>query len=359
MFLTRVTCDRFRCLHDVVFEPGPGVNIIRGENAQGKTSLLEAIFYLATSKSHRTTVEAELVQYGQEGFAILGSVDRRSGTTTVEANSWNGAKRFKVNGVAQVRLSEILGNINVAFFSPEDLALVRGSASARRRFLDIELSQIQPAYVHALLHYRQALRQRNELLRAQAPKPEWLDPWDLQLANRGAVLIRERAGFVERLQAHAAVAHERIAPGESLTVTYDADVAPDTSLQHVLAQTRDTDLRQRMTTRGPHRDDIACVIDGHAARRFASQGQQRTVALALKLAGLELVRERTGEYPVFLLDDVLSELDAKRAAQLLDVIPADVQCILTTTDLTGRMAMKAECAHFAIQSGRLTKADAP
>ncbi|MCC6491240.1 MAG: DNA replication/repair protein RecF, partial [Candidatus Hydrogenedentes bacterium] len=352
MLLIELTCENFRGLSTMSVAPGPGVNLIRGDNAQGKTSILEALLYLATSKSHRTNLESELARRGESGFRIAALVRRQDRDVNVEAVWWQGSKRIRVNGVNQARVSEILGKIIVVFFSPEDVALVRGSAAQRRTFLDMELSQISPRYLHALQQYRQAVKQRNELLRQQQPDDALLDAWDAQLATHGATLMEERRQFVEQLAPGAAQAYEAIAEKEPMVLGYKPDVRMDASLSEILAASRKTDIRQGMTTRGPHRDDLSFDVDEKAARPFASQGQQKTAALALKLAELDLVRARTGEYPILMLDDVFSELDAGRSRRLLTAIPPEAQCLMTTTDLTAREDLfGASCARFHIQAG--------
>jgi DNA replication and repair protein RecF len=354
MHMLELTCDNFRGLSDLSFSPHASINIIRGDNAQGKTSILEAIQYLATSKSHRTNVESELVRRGEPGFRLGARIRRRDREVTLEATWWQGAKRIRVNGVSQTRVSELLGKINVVFFSPEDVGLVRGSAAQRRTFLDMELSQLSPQYLHALQQYRNVVRQRNELLRQQKPDETMLDVWDVQLATHGAVLMEERRRFIETLAPNAAAAYTAIAGEESMVLTYRPDARHDMPLAEVLSASRQTDMRQGVTTRGPHRDDVLFSVDEKAARPFASQGQQKTAAVALKLAELELIRDRVGEYPILLLDDIFSELDANRSRRLVETLPTGVQCIMTTTDLTDKENLfPKDCARFTVQAGMI------
>jgi DNA replication and repair protein RecF len=356
MRLVYLTCTGFRALDDLDFCPSPGINVIRGENAQGKTSLLEAVLFAATSKSHRTAQESELVRHGAEGFRLCATVQRRDREERLEAACWRGTKRFKVNGVAQTRISDILGRVHLVFFSPEDVGLVRGAASMRRRFLDMELSQLRSAYLHALQSYRLILRQRNELLRHRDPDPALLDVLDTQLAREGEKIMAERAGFVAVLATGAAAAYARIAGNEPLDAAYAPDIRPGQTLGDALRASRATDLRQGMTTRGPHRDDLDIRVGGRSARQFGSQGQQRTAALALKLAELGLVQAETGDPPVLMLDDVLSELDERRSRMLFETLPEEVQCLLTTTDLTDRAGLfGSSCAYFRIREGRLAQ----
>lgn len=356
MYLKRLTCTGFRCLKDILFEPSPGLNVIHGDNAQGKTSILEALLFAVTSKSHRTTTESELVAYQAEGFHIAAEAARADRDVLVEANWWRGAKRFKVNGVAQTRVSDILGKITVTFFSPEDISLVKAGASVRRKFMDMELSQLNPQYLAALQKYRQILRQRNELLRTKDPAPDLLAAWDTQLAQHGALLIAERRTFVEELAELAQVAYAQIAHNEPLRMNYKPDVEPDADFAAILEKTRKTDLQRKMTTRGPHRDDIQLSIDNHPARSTASQGQQKSAALAIKLAELNLIHRRTGEYPILMLDEVLAELDQHRASHLFSAIEKGVQCLLTTAgNSKDHPLTKQAVSTFHIKKGHLTK----
>ena len=354
MYLDSVQCRGFRCLAEVHFEPGPGINIIRGENAQGKTSLLEAILFAATSKSHRTNLETDLVRHGEEGFHIRLHVVRKDRDVTIETHWWRGDKRVKVNGVPQTRMSDILGKVRVIFLAPEDIALVKGSASIRRKFLDMELSQLSPAYLNALQQYRQVLRQRNELLRTGRPDLGLLDVWDEQLVRQGRLIIHERAAFTEELGESASEAHRTIAHSEELELSYQPDTHPG-PFPEVLVNAREMDIKRRQTTRGPHRDDIALLIAGETARSHASQGQQKSAALAIKLAELRLIHDRTEDFPILMLDEVLAELDDERARHLFDAINKEVQCILTTTELHDRRKRTTgEIRNFIIRSGRLT-----
>lgn len=346
----------FRCVAHAEFSPGPGLNLIRGNNAQGKTSILESILYLATSKSHRTANERELLKEGEASFHLKGKALRGERETLIEANWWKGQKRFRVNGVAQPRMSDILGVLNVVLFSPEDVELVKGGASARRLFLDMEISQIEPQYLHALQQYRIALRQRNESLRFTQPDRDLIAVWDAQLAQRGLALREYRAAFVEQLNEAAAARHAEIAGGEALTLRYAPDIGPGEDYESVLRKTLPSDLKRQQTTRGVHRDDIEISVRSQAARAFGSQGQQKTAALSIRLAELELVRQRAGEYPVLMLDEVLAELDAHRSRQLFAAIPGEVQCIATTTQLSGAPAgHEGDAASFRMEGGSLAK----
>lgn len=356
MRLVRAACRDFRCFSEVAFEPAPGLTLLRGANGQGKTSLFEAILYGATTKSHRTSQDTELVRHSETAFHVRIEARRADRDITIEASWRQGAKRFRVNGVAQTRLSDILGKIHVVLFCPEDAILVRGGAASRRRFLDMGISQVSPVYLNALQQYRQALRQRNELLRRQEADAAMLDAWDVQLAREGAILIRERERYVQELARHASTAYGRIADKEQLTLVYHPDVPDPDQFYATLLKTRDADFKRGMTGRGPHRDDVQLYIADQPARPFASQGQQKTAALALKLAELEVVKARAGEYPVLMLDEVLAELDEARARRLVAAIAPEVQCLVTTTELEPRPGrFGSDWTAYRIERGKIEK----
>lgn len=354
MRITRMTCNGFRCLRKVDIALNPAFNVIRGQNAQGKTSVLEAILFASTSKSHRTTQDGDLVDHAGESFQIHIDAQRSDRAVQLDANFHRGAKRFKVNGIAQSRVSDILGKVNTVFFSPEDITLVKGSASLRRKFLDMELSQLHAPYLNALQQYRQILRQRNELLRHSNPDGALLDVWEVQLVEHGRLLIEKRTEFIDELRPLAVAAYHRIAGDERLALKYKPNVGMDDDFGVVLRDCRRTDIRRSMTTRGPHLDDIDFQIDEQPARSMASQGQQKSAALALKLAELEWVHGRVGEHPVLMLDEVLAELDPTRASQLFKAIHPEVQCIITTTqpDLAGTLRDRP-VSEFIIEDGKI------
>lgn len=357
MQLCHLECKQFRRLNHVAFEPVQGVNVLRGQNAQGKTTVLEAVLFVCTSKSHRTTTEKDLVCHGEEDFHIIAQAERNGAPLKLESHWYQGTKRIMVNGIPQPRMSELLGRLNVVFFSPEDLELIKGGASNRRRFLDMEVSQVDTAYLQALQRYRKVLRQRNELLRGHNPDQSLLEVWDVQLAEQGTKLMQARKQFVDELSGHAQQAYSTIAAAEAFSLNYCPDIEAPEALLKTWAKTRETDIRRRQTTRGPHRDDLEILVSDRPARTFGSQGQQKSAALALKLAELNLVLERTGEYPVLMLDEVLAELDATRSRKLFEAIPDAVQCLVTTTQLDpGKDSIPRINASFIINDGQLSKA---
>jgi DNA replication and repair protein RecF len=357
MHLIEMTCRGFRCLEPTQFRPGRGINVIRGGNAQGKTSLLEAVLFAATTRSHRTNTDGELPRYGSGEFHVHLMAQRADREVTVETHFWQGAKRFKVNGVPQTRLSDLLGRIPVVFFCPEDVALVRGAAGVRRRFLDAEISQVDAQYLHALQQFRQVLRQRNELLKQAKADASMLDVWDVQLVSAGSKLVRARRTYISELGVLAAEAYQRISGAEPLSLRYEPDADAGEALQYALDRGREGDIRRGLTSRGPQRDDVAVMIGEQPARAFGSQGQQKSAALALKLAEVLLVHRRTGEFPLLMLDEVLAELDDARAQRLFETIDSQVQCLVTTTELEHRAGrFGRDTMGFRIAGGRLIEA---
>ena len=356
MHLTSLHTRCFRGLSETLFEPGAGVNIIYGANAQGKTSVLETVLYAATTRSHRTTADAELAHHGGNEFHITIHAVAKDCPVSIEAHWWKGAKRFKMNGLAQPRLSDILGRICVTFFSPEDIALVKGAASNRRLFLDMELSQLDPPYLRALQQYRQALRQRNELLRKHNCDADMLAVWESQLAAHGKELIDKRTAAVQELSEIATELYARLIENEPLTLAYQPDIDDANGIAEMLHKTRTADLQRRNTGRGPHRDEVEIQISGKSARSYGSQGQQKSAALILKLAEVEFMRRRLGEYPVVLLDEAPAELDTDRTKRLFTAVPENAQAIITTAQPIEQLPLSRNSATiFHIDRGHLEK----
>ncbi len=331
--------------------------IIVGNNAQGKSNLLEAVELLATLKSHRTTRDRELVLEGATVGQITGIVKRAYGTAELTITFPNQGKRtVALNKEPLRRQIEFLGNLNAVQFSSLDLDLVRGAPESRRNWIDGLLVQLEPVYAHILDQYNQVLRQRNALLKAIRRQEQdkllgietsfidtqQLHLWDAQLAAAGSRVTRRRARVLNRLAPIAQKWHDRISgKTEVLEITYNPNVqwtedAPEKVQQAFLAkiaQRRTAEYHQGKTVVGTHRDEIDFIIDGTPARYYGSQGQQRTLVLALKLAELKLIEEIIGEPPLLLLDDVLAELDLNRQNQLLETIGDRFQTLITTTHI--------------------------
>lgn len=311
-------------------------NILYGDNAQGKTNILEAIFVCGTTKSHKGSKDKELVRIGQDEAHIRLHLTKKGMTHRVDMHlKKSKGKGIAIDGIPIKRSSELLGLLNVIFFSPEDLRIVKNGPSERRKFIDMELCQLDQLYLHDLKEYNKVLMQRNKLLKQIGFNPslkDTLESWDMQLAHYGALVIKRRNSFIEEMGEIVIRVNEKLTGDkEHLKMIYEPDVQPE-EMEEQLRQAREKDLRFCSTSVGPHRDDL-CFMNGDIdLRKFGSQGQQRTCALSLKLAEIQMVKEMTGDSPVLLLDDVLSELDRNRQNYLLDSIH-DIQTIITCTGI--------------------------
>lgn len=348
MHLARLELRDFRSYPQLALDFRPRTNVLVGPNGQGKTNVLEAIFYLATARSHRGARDAELLRWGAERFHLSARVVREPIDVLLEIGwSREGRKQLRVGGKAETKLSNLIGRLNAVMFAPEDLSLLKGSPAVRRRFLDVELSQVSPAYFHHLQEYQRALAQRNAILKNEAPSPSvraLLEVFDDTLIAHGSQVAGRRFAAVAGLADRARAFHARLSDGrEVLAVRYvssldPGDEPPDAealarAFARRLAETRRDEEYRRTTLVGPHRDDLEVSIDGRDARVYASQGQQRSAVLALKLAELSQLRDAVGQEPVLLLDDVSSELDSRRRHLLLEAVARNAQTFITTTGL--------------------------
>lgn len=335
MIVRAVTLDFFRNYTHLDASFDPVCNVIYGENAQGKTNLLEAVGYLSSAKSHRARYDRELLQFGVDSAFIKGEVFSRNRDFTLEANlSATARRQLFSNGVRLKSASELSEVLNTVLFCPEDLLLVREGASARRKFLDDCICQLRPKYAAALAEYKRLYEHKTRILRDAAEKPALLDTLDdfsLRMAQTGAILIHYRAHFVRRLMESAPAIHRDCSGGrEELSLRYqtvktvaDPLASPKELLPALLEHQeshRRAEIESRTCLSGPHKDDLELFIGGNSARQFASQGQTRTAVLSLKLGAREIFQQETGEWPVLLLDDVLSELDARRQEFVLNRI---------------------------------------
>lgn len=313
-----------------------GTNILYGDNAQGKTNILEALYVCSTTRSHRGSKDQEIIQFEKEESHLKMILNRKGLDYRIDMHlKKNRPKGIAINGVPIRRASELLGMAHVIFFSPEDLAIIKHGPAKRRHFIDMELCQLRRVYANVLSDYNKILLQRNRLLKDLAFKPETMDTleiWDMQMIRCGIGVIQERRRFVERLNGMIGAIHRELTGGrEEMEILYEPNVKEE-DFAAVLSGSREKDIRQKVTLNGPHRDDICFLVNGIDIRKFGSQGQQRTAALSLKLSEIRLVEEETKEAPVLLLDDVLSELDSRRQNQLLGSI-AHIQTVITCTGL--------------------------
>jgi len=371
LYLSSLQLDSFRNYETLVVTFSPGLNVIHGDNAQGKTNLLEAVQYLATGRSHRTSRDADLIQEGKESLTARAQVVRKTGRIDLELRyGQRSRKQLKINGIAERKIARLVGSLAAVFFSPDDLQLLKGPPSGRRRFLDLELSQISQNYLHHLMTYNRVITQRNTLLKQPVIDSGLLSVYDQQLVASGAQLIGRRAAAVRRLSPIAAHYHDMLAEGrEGLELAYqsqglaeegEADLAAiEENLRSRLERVRQEERRRQVTLVGPHRDDIGFWVAGRDARLYASQGQQRTAVLALKLAELQFMTEEIGEAPLLLLDDVASELDPHRRHYLLHAVQEGVQSFITCTDLEDLMVRKWPAEHrlFHVRSGTVALDD--
>ena len=328
MYISSLTVDNFRNHTHSTLQLVDGINVLVGPNAQGKTNLLEAIYLSCVGRGWRTVRDHEMVQFGKESALVNVVAEKRFGKVDIAIKLGQGTKKFiSINRVPIAKVAELMGQINCIFFSPDELKLVKEAPADRRRFLNIDLSQIDKSYFYALSRYNKILQQRNASLKNNCDLRE-LSIWDLQLVQQGKILIQKRQDFLRKLSPYVIKKHQALTGGqENISITYETC----TDFEKELAQAHERDLRLRTTTVGPHRDDLAITIDGKDVRVFGSQGQQRTVALSIKLAELDLFADITGEKPILLLDDVFSELDSSRQERLLTVI-ANTQVVITSTE---------------------------
>lgn len=386
MRLDRLLISDYRNLERVDLSPGPSASVFVGENAQGKSNLLEAVYMLATMRAARAETDAQVVRRGAvendvlPAARVVGEVSTAEGPLKVEVavvarpgtDGHAVTKTVKVNGVAR-RLASAVGRFTAVLFTAEDLEMVVGPPSLRRRYLDMTLAQVDPAYSSARARFERVLTQRNSLLkriREGLAGVGELSFWDEELAKDGAVIFHRRLEAASVLSALASDFHSRLAPGEELSISYRPRIdLPEVDMdetairdryQRVLAAHVSRDVAAGITLSGPHRDDVEFALDGLAAAGFASRAQQRTIALSLRLGEARFLHERRGEPPVLLLDDILSEMDAGRRASVLGAIGESGQMLVTGTDWDRFPADFLEGASlYSVAGGSVHPAGAP
>lgn len=355
MVIRQLKLADYRNYPCVAFSPTNGITVFHGANGAGKTNLLEAIHLCCLGRSHRTSQDRELIRQGSSSGSVQVQVMRRDGSREVKIMLWAQQKRAKqiyINGKPAARIGELMGHVNCVMFSPEDLELIKDGPALRRRFMDMQLSQLRPSYFFSLQKYVSTLNQRNALLRSMAVPGAnsgagQLEVWDEQLAREGAVITEHRRWFAEILKKesennylHISGSKDEIFEARYVGVLSEAGKLYERMLEG-LYKSRREDMRRFMTHFGPHRDDLHLTIKGQDMKNFASQGQMRTAALAMRLSQLTIMKMETGEAPVLLLDDVMSELDPKRRALLLERIEG-VQTFVTCTDRSDLSGAKAQ-----------------
>ena len=338
MFVKALSLHSFRNYNDLVYTPDKGLNLICGDNAQGKTNLLEAVFLCAFGRSQRTVHDDELIMQGAESANVKLKAQSEDGAEhLISITLAGGAKSISLDGEKIKKLGDLMGVLKAVMFSPESLSLVKGAPAERRRFLDMSISQLSRSYFFKLQQYNTALKQRNALLKSPDALKcrDYIRMWDEQLAVSGAYIMNARAHFIDKIKPIVLRVHDKLSLRRD---TFDIEFLPSVRsdggepLQEVimqkLAASFDDDVRRGTTYLGAHKDDIAMRTNELDSRVYASQGQQRTAALALRLSEIELIHEVSGEYPVVLLDDVFSELDESRCNALLECV-SECQCIFT------------------------------
>ena len=347
MIIQSLELSNFRNYTALSMEFDKGTNILYGDNAQGKTNILEAIYVSATTKSHKSSKDKDIVNFKEEEAHIRTWLEKEKIQTRIDMHlRKNKSKGIAIDGVKIKKAAQLLGILNVIFFSPEDLNIIKNGPGERRRFVDMELCQLDHFYLYNLNHYNKIVNQRNKLLKDLYLNPslkETLNIWDMQLVSFGSKIMERRQSFINHLNEIIDKIHKNLSGRkEKLQISYEPDVCIEEYESRLLAA-QEKDIKLKMTTVGPHRDDFSFLVrklneneeeidDAVDIRKFGSQGQQRTAALSLKLSEIELVKKVCGDTPVLLLDDVLSELDSNRQNFLLNSI-GDIQTIITCTGL--------------------------
>lgn len=347
MFLKRLKLNNFTNYSELIYEADTYLNLIVGHNAQGKTNLLDAIYYLSNGSSYRYNKDQQLIKWDADFFTINAITQNKYNLNKFTISYTNNKKVITVNESKLAKVSDLLGVFTVVFFSPDDLYIVKGNPSLRRKYLDSELCQVSPKYYYYLQQYRKSLLQRNRLLkeiRLNKASKNSLDIWNMQIVKYGAWLIIRRLEMLEKIKPLARLTHRKLADGlEELEIIYKSSLNTKINQNNLedlencflsqLEVSLDEDIARGFTTRGPHRDDFEVRVNGYNLKEYGSQGQQRTAALSLKISEVEFMYGETGEYPVLLLDDVLSELDKRRRDQLLKLVSDRIQTFITCTDV--------------------------
>ena len=361
MWLKNLSIKQFRNYRDVEVNFNPKLNVFVGRNAQGKTNLLESIYFLALTRSHRTKTDKNLIQFEEEQLQVSGILQKKTASIPLEIDLTQKGRITKVNYLKQARLSDYIGHMNVVLFAPEDLQLVKGAPAIRRKFIDIELGQIKPIYLSDLSSYNHILKQRNTYLKSTQNIDEtFLSVLDDQLIEYGCRVMNHRADFIQKMEFFGKKKHFDISDQlEELSIRYQPSVNfvdkkhLAESFHIALQKSRSRDLFKKNTGVGPHRDDMIFMINGMEAS-FGSQGQHRSLVLSIKLAEIELMESITKESPILLLDDVMSELDNTRQLKLLETISHNIQTFITTTSLDHLQNLPDNLSVFTVDNGQLT-----
>lgn len=363
MIVKRLELTDFRNYETLTIDFSEGTNILSGNNAQGKTNILEAIYLCGTTKSHKGAKEKEMIRFFQNEAHVRVYINRDGIDYKIDYHLSNSKKKaVAIDNVPVKKYSEIYALMNVVSFSPEDLSIIKNGPAERRHFCDMELCQLDKIYMFHLANYNKTLLQRNQMLKQYSPEmltPELVSVWDEQLITNGEQVIRIRKSFVEEINEIAREIHYKLTDGkEKLTLVYEPNTE-ESEYANKLREGISRDIAAKMTLSGPHRDDICFLIEKEGVpqidvRKFGSQGQQRSAALSLKLAEIEFVKRKVKNTPIILLDDVLSELDRTRQQQLIEGIDG-MQTIITCTGLEEFVNCSAEYTKvFHVEAGKVT-----
>ena len=338
MFIKRLQMLNYRNYNVLDISLGPHVNVFMGDNAQGKTNILEGIYYCAFARSHRTSKDRELINWNSENALLSVSVGKQRLDKRIDISILkDGKKAIQINKIKIKKIGELFGNFNVVMFSPEDLKIIKDSPGVRRKFIDMELCQLNSKYYYNLVQYNKILNERNSILRNKNINKDILDIYDTQLVEFGYNIIIDRLEYIKKLNKYSEKIHADITSRkEKIEFKYISTIKNleniKDSFYSMLEKNRIKDCEKGITSIGPHRDDFLVLINNIDTKRYGSQGQQRTAVLTIKFASLKIINELTGEYPVLLLDDVLSELDFSRKRYILSTI-GDIQTIITCTGI--------------------------
>ncbi|MEW6097096.1 MAG: DNA replication/repair protein RecF [bacterium] len=360
MFLERLSVKKFRNLCDIDLSFESKINIFVGENGAGKTNLLEAIYFLGILKSFRTNQDKQLIKFGEVDFYLNGKILKKDTQVEINISFTANQKKVKVNNKTLTKIIDLIGQLKVVVFTPEDLNIVKGSPAIRRRFIDIELAQVSPKYLYNLQRYLKIIKHRNQTLSAIKKNRildiRELEAWDDQLVETGVQIISKRKELIANLNPLINEIYCQISRNQQeVKIQYNPCVVEE-DFRKRLQDNQANEIKQEVTLIGPHRDDISFYLNDVNARYFASQGQQRTIAICLKLAQLQNIYHQTQEFPILLLDDVTSELDKNRRESLLKFIGEDTQVFITTTDLSElNLDFVKKACIFKIEQGDVIK----
>ncbi|HVJ49105.1 DNA replication/repair protein RecF [Desulfitobacterium sp.] len=360
MEIQNLNLHNFRNYKNEKIQFSPGVNVLQGQNGQGKTNVLEGIYYLLTGKSYRAHREQEMICWGENAFHIFGDFLAYQRQLSLESHYLDKHKIVKINNVSCKKLSDYVGTVNVVFFSPDDLIMVKGGPAERRRFLDLHITQLYVRHVHLLNDYNKVIHQKAALLKSpyQASKVSNIELWNEQVLDLGSKIIRNRWNFTQILAKKSQEIYTQLSSGEEeLGLNYLALGYQDTEkalreFPQMLEEKMKLEIERQMILVGPHRDDLDFQLNGKSARIYASQGQQRSIVLSLKLAELEVIFQEKGEYPLLLLDDVLSELDIFRREYLLEFIKPIRQALITMTSAE-KLSTTEIVSLFRVEKGHI------